>query len=317
MAQNLFNQVKKIVGHIGCSHQQQILSKKLISYSDTRFNSGLIMNNFRELFVEIPLALIDSNLITNYNLVDKDLLDSICTFLNPFEEMIESLSEDRRPTLHRVIPLRQYVINTCKMKENDCSGIAQLKVFFGKKKNHQTYQWKAYKFSFVHFMLLYISIYQILARHLNNSWPITDEHRLAVILCPKLKNFECSPKEQEKSINVLKQEFANQSIIYSGTKLSNISDIDVKSSSTSLKRKNLSAQCFDAKVHSVNRRNQLQEVDDMDNLLFWKEQQKSFPILSELARKISAIPASNTIVEQVFSSSKTTVTENQTRLGTS
>lgn len=45
--QNLFNQIKKVVGHIRRSHQQQNLSKKLVSYSETRFNGAcLMMNNF-------------------------------------------------------------------------------------------------------------------------------------------------------------------------------------------------------------------------------------------------------------------------------
>ncbi|CAF1588625.1 unnamed protein product, partial [Didymodactylos carnosus] len=42
--QNLFNQIKKVVCHTKRSHQQQTLSKKLVSYSGTRFNGGLTLS---------------------------------------------------------------------------------------------------------------------------------------------------------------------------------------------------------------------------------------------------------------------------------
>ncbi|CAF4557208.1 unnamed protein product, partial [Didymodactylos carnosus] len=43
IVQNLFNQIKKVVCHIRRSHQQQSLSKKVVSYSETRFNGALMM----------------------------------------------------------------------------------------------------------------------------------------------------------------------------------------------------------------------------------------------------------------------------------
>jgi hypothetical protein len=46
-------------------------------------------------------------------------LDDLCSFLQPFQEMIVALSEDQKPTIHLVIPLRQCLINTCKIEEND------------------------------------------------------------------------------------------------------------------------------------------------------------------------------------------------------
>jgi hypothetical protein len=185
--------------------------------------------------------------------------------------------------------------------------------------------------------LLCIFIYIILARRLNNNWPITDEHRLATILHPKFKKFECSPNEKEKSINVLKSQF--QKIISSSCTNSLASKhvvVQSSSSNTTSKPNNLLSQCFDAKVKVVDERlNPLQEIDDylnfefdesyyiydnsgdIDILLFWKKQEHLFPILSSLAKVIFAIPSSNTIVERLFSSSKNVVTEKRTRLGAS
>ncbi|CAM2723846.1 unnamed protein product [Rotaria socialis] len=49
-------------------------------------------------------------------------------------------------------------------------------------------------------------------------------------------------------------------------------------------------------------------------LLFWKENTELFPILSSMVHDLFAIPASNTTVERLFSSSKNTVTDRRTSL---
>jgi hypothetical protein len=57
------------------------------------------------------------------------------------------------------------------------------------------------------------------------------------------------------------------------------------------------------------------QIDENDDVFsFWKENEKSFPTLSTIVRELYAIPASNTIVERLFSSSKNTVTDRRTRL---
>jgi hypothetical protein len=48
--------------------------------------------------------------------------------------------------------------------------------------------------------------------------------------------------------------------------------------------------------------------------MFWRHHQHSFPILAQIARKVCAIPASNTVIERLFSSAKNVVTERRTRL---
>lgn len=182
IVQNMFNQIKNVVSHVRHSHQQQTLSKKLVSYSDTRFNGAFIMMNiFQELFFELPSALVNSNFMINYNLIEKDLLGCVCKFLEPFEELMVDLSEEQRPTLHKVIPLRQSLINSCAIKADDCNGVIELKVFLGKKNfklnSSRTCILNAFKFYSERSNLLWILIYIILARRLNNAWLITDEHR--------------------------------------------------------------------------------------------------------------------------------------------
>jgi hypothetical protein len=45
LVQNLFCQIKKVVTSVRRSHQQQKLSRKLQSHSETRFAGGIIMLN--------------------------------------------------------------------------------------------------------------------------------------------------------------------------------------------------------------------------------------------------------------------------------
>jgi hypothetical protein len=76
----------------------------------------------------------NSGALELYDLIEKQLLDDLCSFLQPFQEVIVALSEDQKPTIHLVIPLRQYLINMCKIEENDSIAIAQIKQFLGEKK---------------------------------------------------------------------------------------------------------------------------------------------------------------------------------------
>ncbi|CAM4876624.1 unnamed protein product [Rotaria socialis] len=123
----------------------------------------------------LPEVLINSNAMENYNVIEKELLDDICNFLEPFQDVINALSKDRQPCLHRLMPHGQCLVEHCHKKETDSSVIMQLKSF--------------------------------LARRIKNAWYINDYHRLATILHPKLKNFEFCRDEKERSIDVLKQEY--------------------------------------------------------------------------------------------------------------
>ena len=134
-AQATFRQVKQVVKDVRRSHRQQQLSMKLQIYSETRFSGAMIMLDvFRNVFHELPLALSNTKSMDTYNLIDKLSLDDICRFLKPFDEVIEALSEDNRPSLHRVIPFRQCLIKKCEIDEEDSTAVAELKIFLGKQK---------------------------------------------------------------------------------------------------------------------------------------------------------------------------------------
>ncbi len=118
-AQELFSQVKEIVEHVRRCHKQNKLSKKLQIYSKTKFNGAFHMFNvFNEIFDEIPQAL-NTNFLLTYSIINRQILRQICEFIADFDEVIEKLCDDSRPTLHRVVPLRQHLIDLCSTFAND------------------------------------------------------------------------------------------------------------------------------------------------------------------------------------------------------
>ncbi|CAF2003862.1 unnamed protein product [Rotaria magnacalcarata] len=311
-AQNIFSLVKNIVVDIRRSHRQQQQSMKLQVYSETRFNGALTMLDiFRKAFYELSALLTNTKSMDSFNLIDKKSLDDICCFLQPFDEVIQSLSEDHRPTLHKVIPYRQCLINKCEINEEDSTVIAELQAF--------------------------------LVRRMKTAWLITNEHRLATILHHKLKNFECCHGEKENAISALKSAFDQHkvNILSPSSCVSKPHQVTLPSSSNInkdvvvSKSKSLLVQCFDMQVDSTMEIvNPHQEIDvylnsefccnhdgngfedgDIDILSYWREKQNQFPILSFIAKQIYMIPASNTTVERLFSSSKNMISEKRTNIG--
>ncbi|CAF1542534.1 unnamed protein product [Adineta ricciae] len=312
-AQTVFLQVKNIVTHVRRSHRQQQLSRKLQTYSETRFNGAMIMLDiFQKVFYELPSILTNTKSMDNYNSIDKESLDAICQFLKPFEEVLEVLSEDQRPTLHRVIPLRQCLINKCETNEKDSTVVVELKLF--------------------------------LARRIKQIWSVTSEHRLATILHPKLKHFDICHDEKQNAVSELKLAFDKHrsnistpsvpSLFNSNQNLA-LSSSNTDTSIPMFKSKSLLTQCFDVTIspnakapnphqeiddylnldHSDDYNGKYYEDGDIDILSYWKEKQQQFPTLSNIAKQICAIPASNTIIERLFSAAKNTVDGKRTNLG--
>ncbi|CAF1572583.1 unnamed protein product, partial [Rotaria sordida] len=86
------------------------------------------MNVFLTVFDDLA-GILDRTFLDDYTLIDKDLLEYVCSFLASFEEVIEGLSCDKKPTIYKVLPLRQYLINQCKIHPDDHDGIRQIKTF--------------------------------------------------------------------------------------------------------------------------------------------------------------------------------------------
>ena len=132
--QTLFKHVKTLVTHIRRSHKQLKLTRKLQIYSDTRFNGAFYMLNMFSMVFDELFPIINNTHIEQYINIDKDFLQEICEFLVPFDDVFQELSETNRPTLHRVIPLRQYLLNWCEIQPEDHNGIRKLKTSLSKEK---------------------------------------------------------------------------------------------------------------------------------------------------------------------------------------
>jgi len=129
--QKLFCLVKEIVEHVRRVHRQNKLSKKLQIFSKTRFNGAFCMLYvFNEIFEQLPQTL-NTNHLLSYSLINKQLLQQLCDFLIHFDEVIEKLSDEQRPTIHLVVPLRQYLIKCCLVDHDDEGGLILTKKFIG------------------------------------------------------------------------------------------------------------------------------------------------------------------------------------------
>ncbi|CAF4699778.1 unnamed protein product, partial [Rotaria sp. Silwood2] len=314
IAQELFNNVKIIVSNIRRSHKQQNLSKKLILYSDTRFYGAYAMLNvFSSIFDEL-VQILDSKLLTTYSRINDDFLLDICRFLLLFDTVIKALSDDRRPTLHRVLPFKQYLINKCEIDNDDNEDLKQVKCFLGKR--------------------------------LDEKWELTDEHLIVAVLHPNNKHLHKSPHLKEREILLLKQEMFKRHDRFSSTTTSTVAGLpDTSSTTSSTCSSSISSTsvtksiCLDArdillmevfdKPPSVSEKNHVEkelenyfastlvmEGDEKDDIIsFWKQHKQSFPLIASIARDILAIPASNTSVERQFSACKNTFTDKRTKLG--
>lgn len=94
-AQDMFDDVKRIVSSARRMHKQQDLSKNLVIYSDTRFGGAFnMLVVFSDVFDEVA-EILDSKLFTIYSRINKDLLSDICEFLSPFITVLETLSDNK------------------------------------------------------------------------------------------------------------------------------------------------------------------------------------------------------------------------------
>ncbi|CAF5082801.1 unnamed protein product, partial [Rotaria magnacalcarata] len=172
--QKLFDNVKKVVTHVRRTHRQVKLKQKLQLYSDTRFNGAFYMLNvFLNVFDDIG-SVLSSGYIDYLTGVDKDLLEEVCQFLIVFDNAINQLSEEERPTMHQVLPIRQLLIDHCEVIFEDSSELKELKLFLGER--------------------------------IRSVWILQDQHYICTFLHPRLKRFDTAPHEKDIAFNLVKQE---------------------------------------------------------------------------------------------------------------
>ena len=65
--------------------------------------------------------------------IDKNLLEELSIFLQLFDQAINQLNDEGKPTIHQVIPIRQLLINHCEVALDDSDGLKEVKNFVGKR----------------------------------------------------------------------------------------------------------------------------------------------------------------------------------------
>jgi hypothetical protein len=292
---------------------------------------------FNEVFEEIPQTL-NANHLLSYSLINKQLLQQLCSFLTHFDDVIEKLSDEQRPTIHRVVPLRQYLLKCCTVHDDDDDDEVDLipvKKFIG------IYSYKYFHILHIQQFVSNLGTFQqrfyfCLENQIMTKWIPQDEHFLAAILHPQLKHFDKNPSDKSRAMQLLQDEIekrtkANQLCSSSSDSSSCTSTmISLPTSSSEEKpsktrKKNLLSLCFDDPRSPTSAIDEFTawmcstltlDDEENDNILeFWSHHAKSFPVISTIARDIFAIPASNTMVERLFSISKNTITDKRTKLG--
>jgi hypothetical protein len=169
-----------------------------------------------------------------------------------------------------------------------------------------------------------------LEKRIQDVWMLHDVHYITTLLHPSMKNFHINPTLQKKALELVKKEIFNRQLTTpnntsttAATTSADTNALDTQSTTS----KGLLSYCFDVpqshlksastpydELNEYMKLNvQLDEEDDI--LQFWLKQKSKFPILFTIVQDLYAVPASNTTVERLFSSSKNTITDKRTSLG--
>jgi hypothetical protein len=232
-------------------------------------------------------SLLDQNYQQSFDKIDHELLRQLLPFLKLILDIPERLSNEQQPTLHLVIPCRQKLIQVANSSSlNEHPGLVELKNYF--------------------------------VEHLENDWPIQDEHFMATILHPQFNQLDFFTKKMRRHVHdLIKSKLRNDSTISSSssttTPSSKTDGFDKNGLLSSLydkpKDANKNKGEFDMYLNS-----DLRLAENTDLFEFWMQQRENYPQLFQLAKQLLIIPASNTCVERMFSVSGVTITEKRTRL---
>jgi hypothetical protein len=294
----LFIIVRDIISYIRQSHKQSSLSVCVQNYCKTRFSTiYLMLNTFLQVYNELP-SLLNNNQRQNYLKINYTELEQLTKYLKHFHDVIEKLSCEQTPTIHLVIPYKQLLINKSTKNDDDHQNLIQLK--------------------------------QYLIEHLTDYWIIQDIHYVAMLLHPNLKSFFLIPNKKQHGVELLKLEvnkLLNSAVVqplhtttsnnkeknkvkkhmHATNSLDEIFYVPVNESY--LEKRPIEKTELDLYLADETR------IDNSMNVLnYWNLNKSLYPTLAQIAKRVLAIPATNTTVERLFSHSGSTVTNRRTGL---
>ncbi|CAF4016338.1 unnamed protein product [Rotaria sp. Silwood2] len=171
----MFNNVQDLVSYLRRSHNQSKLSKRLQMFTKTRWNLAYSMiYSFISVYPELSGVVKDPEQKQKLAAIDYDVLLEFSNYFKYFVEVTKVLSADKHPTIHLVLPLKQWLINLSKPNAHDSAAIASLKKYM----HHE----------------------------IASYWELEDVHFMVIILHPNFKYLHVCPAVKGKCYNLLNDE---------------------------------------------------------------------------------------------------------------
>ena len=147
---------------------------------------------------------------------------------------------------------------------------------------------------------------------------------LATALDVRFKSLKCLPKQKRETtwsllLNVMRDEAPEPAIKAKRYNKSQKFDFELSDSEDDCAEVGLETQPCDAALKELTAYKSAPHEENlmMEPLQYWKANRSSFPILSKLATKYLALPASSVPVERLFSAAGEIVSKKRTLLSTS
>jgi len=135
---------------------------------------------------------------------------------------------------------------------------------------------------------------------------------ISSILDPRVKFLTNIPSSEiEEALEILKKEYDEFLLSY-GETIINKGEDDLSGLFSIVKKQNAYSPSWDMEISSYKREDPI--PGNLDPLDWWKINEKSFPILSKLAKCYLAMPASQATAERLFSIGKDIMSEKRTLL---
>ncbi|CAF1285000.1 unnamed protein product [Rotaria sordida] len=139
-----------------------------INLAEQLFNSGKLISSSPNIHIAniltdpttVIASILDNKLLAIYLRIGKDLLTGLCEFLLLFDTVLDRLSDNERPILHRVLLFKQFLINKCEINDDEKEDSKHLN------------------------------------KRLVETWELSNEHLIATLVYPNLKYFHMCPHER-------------------------------------------------------------------------------------------------------------------------
>ncbi|KAL4119444.1 hypothetical protein QTP88_012253 [Uroleucon formosanum] len=295
---HLFNECKNLVKFMKSSGKNSQLSTVLVQEVETRWNTRLLM--LESIEKSLPeIIKIHGEFFCRLQNINRDLLQSLITFLKIFKNASDELEGDKKPTIQKVVLfkclIKNNLIKYANLEINNLDENVEVNID---------------------------SIMKILGNKaltiLDNKFQLSDVHEIAVFLWPKfkmLKMFSEENGERSRILGDIELRLLKFEIEDGEKRANSVTETNINSNSQELTSKEATmfsewedgvderAQqlIYKYKKELESYREENYDISDDQILDFWSKQTLRFPYLSKLARQVLAIPASSASSERSFS----------------